>query len=348
MLETNMDMLSIRRRWLKAVLSGGTLATLSINSGACATVMMPRRLVSGEVADTTFGVKGDGTTNDRLALQRAIDGTLGKTLVITGRSRIDAQGLTLRTGSHIRFAPGASLKLLAHKADDYQVLRIWDVERVVVENACVDGSKELNAAIGGEEGIGISIVGSSQVTLISPTTINCWGDGIYIAGSYGHGLPYANNISVLDHHASGCRRQGVSIISARDVVFDHPVWTDIAGTAPSAGLDIEPDHNSNLLENIRIISPYTRNCTVGILVWLDALPGPVPRNVTIMISNHHDETSRDAAFSVSGLRLRGRVVTGLITSVSPVWEHPRAKDFLSYDFDAAGPKIVLTHPVTIR
>jgi hypothetical protein len=131
-------------------------------------------------------------------------------------------------------------------------------------------------------------------------------------------------------------------------VFDHPVWTDIKGTAPSAGLDIEPDDNSDVVENIRIISPYTRNCEVGILVWLKALPGTVPRNVSVEISNHHDEASRQAAFSVSGLRLRGNVVTGRIASISPVWEHPLGKGFLSYDFDTDGPQIVLANPMTIR
>jgi Right handed beta helix region len=337
-----------RRSWLKAVLSGCALAVGDRTPGAKEPIPAPPALAANEVADTRFGVKGDGTTNDRVALQRAIDCTVGKTLVITGRSRIDAKGLYIRSGSHIRFAPGASIKILAHDADTYQVLRIWDVQRVVLENATVDGSKELNAAPSGEQGIGISIVGSSDITLISPTTVNCWGDGIYIAGSYVGRLPYACNIKVIDHHASGCRRQGVSIISARNVVFDHPVWTDIKGTAPSAGLDIEPDHNSNILENIRIISPYTRNCEVGILVWLNALPGPVPRSVSVEISNHRDEASRAAAFSVSGLRLRGSVVTGRIASISPVWEHPHGKGFLSYDFDASGPQIVLTNPVTIR
>jgi parallel beta-helix repeat protein len=335
-----------RRALLKAALAAGIFDLVAARAGAAAEHPGGDK----EVIDSWFGVKGDGVTNDRVALQRAIDNAVGvgKTLVITGKSRVDVTGLTVRTGSRIRFANGASIKFLPHDEDTYQVLRLWDVQNVIIENANVDGSKELNSARGGENGIGISVVGSSNVTLTNPITINCWGDGIYIAGSYAKKLPYAENIKVTNHHASGCRRQGVSIISAKTVLFDHPVWTDIQGTAPSAGLDIEPDHNSDIIENVRIVSPYTRNCTVGILVWLKLIAGPEPRNVSIEITNHHDEMSRDAAFSVSGLRLHGNKVTGRIASISPVWDRPRGKGFLSYEQDDGGPQIVVADPKTIR
>ena len=57
------------------------------------------------------------------------------------------------------------------------------MRHVLLENPHVDGSKELNSATGGEWGMGISIAGSTDVTITIPRTINCWGDGIYIANS---------------------------------------------------------------------------------------------------------------------------------------------------------------------
>ena len=125
---------------------------------------------SGVMLDTSFGVKGDGTTNDRAALQAAIDGSVGQILLITGKSRIDVTGLTLRSDTHIRFAKGASIKLLPHNSDSYQILRVWDVNNVSIEAPYLDGSKELNSATSGEWGMGISIAGSSNVTITSPTT----------------------------------------------------------------------------------------------------------------------------------------------------------------------------------
>ena len=79
---------------------------------AVADVVTNQRAAADEVVDRWFGVSADGKTNDRPALQKAVDSSVGKTLVITGPCRIDAQGLHMRSNSRVRFAPGASLKLL--------------------------------------------------------------------------------------------------------------------------------------------------------------------------------------------------------------------------------------------
>lgn len=294
------------------------------------------------VTDKSFGVAGDGRTNDRARLQSAIDASVGKTLMITGKSRVDAAGLDLRSGSHVRFAPGASIKLLPHDTSSYQIVRIWDVHQILLENAALDGSKELNSAKSGEWGMGISIAGSSNVTIASATTQGCWGDGLYISNSYHIDQMYSSAIRVFDHHANQCRRQGASIISGKDILIERAVWENIGGTSPSAGLDIEPNNNWDVLENIRIVSPTTRNCRIGILVFLKEIAGPIPKNIQIDISDHRDEASTDAAFSVSGLNTKGRIVTGHIASRSPTWVAPRLASVESVDYDKRGPAIIVT------
>lgn len=300
------------------------------------------------VTDKSFGVKGDGSTNDRSSLQIAIDQSLGKTLLITGDCRIDEQGLALRSGSRVRFAPGASIKLLPHNASFYQIIRIWDVHDVVLEHATLDGSKELNSAPNdphnGGYGMGISIAGSSNITLVSPTTTGCWGDGIYIANSYRNRNTWPAGIRVLDHRASRCRRQGVSIISGSNIVFKRPVWESIGGTMPSAGLDIEPNSNLDVLHNIRIVSPTTRNCRTGILMYLQMLVGPTPQNIQIEITNHRDESSAVSPLNISGLELNGNVVKGRIVVDSSTWVSPRVSTLRSEDYDRAnGPAIIVSN-----
>ncbi|MGT2472201.1 hypothetical protein [Paraburkholderia terrae] len=298
------------------------------------------------VVDKAFGVKGDGQSNDRTNLQRAIDQSVGKTLLMTGASRIDASGLQLRSGSRLRFEPGSSLALLPHEQATYQMLRIWDVQGVVVEGAVLDGKKDLNKA-GNEAdrdgyGMGISVAGSSNVTLISPVTVGCWGDGIYIANSYQRKGQTSSHITVLDHLASDCRRQGVSIVSGSNILIERPVWQRIGGTLPSAGLDIEPNSNLDVLDNIRVVNPVTRHCRTGILIYLQALVGPRAKLINIEISGHRDELSAVAPLNISGLKLDGNVVTGSIRVNSSTWVGSRMRRLRSDDYDVIrGPKIIM-------
>ncbi|MCG7403513.1 MULTISPECIES: hypothetical protein [Caballeronia] len=331
-----------RRQVIRSLLMGAVAGGAGV-AGFDARAAQKRDVVT----DKSFGVRGDGKTNDRIALQRAIDQSVDSTLLITGKCRIDDKGLDLRRDSHLRFAPGASIKLLPHDTSFYSIFRIWDVSNVLVENAVLDGSKELNAAKPAlrenGHGMGFSIAGSTEVTLISPKTIGCWGDGIYIANSYNVAFKYSSGIRVVNHHADRCRRQGVSIISGRNIVFENPLWENIGGTQPEAGLDAEPNSNADILENIRIVNPTTRNCRYGIIVWLEEIVGPMPKHVDIGITNHRDEGASDAAFAVSSLKLNGRKVSGQIASHSPTWVSPKMSTVESIDYDKAGPKIIVTN-----
>lgn len=314
---------------------------------AAGTVCGQPRIESNEVFDHSFGVKGDDRTDDRVALQTAIDASVGKTLVITGHTRIDTQGLTLRSGSRILFAPGASIRLLPHDSANYQMLRIWDVQHVEIVGANLDGANDLSSAqkdpLAHGYGMDISIAGASDVRLVNPVTNNCWGDGIYIAGSYDKSrAPYSENVTIIGHHADGCRRQGVSLISGRNIHFVDPVWEHISGTLPSAGLDAEPNSNDDVLDQIRIDNPTTVRCKVGILVWLKEIAGKRPVVVDIVVNHHTDIDSEQGSFSVSGLDTSKGAVTGRIASIAPDWTTRLANPYVHRHYDNDGPRVEIT------
>ena len=96
------------RRAVNAFLLSSLVGAITRPLAAVADVAAKQHAVPDEVIDRSFGVKADGKTNDLAALQKAVDNSVGKTLVITGPCRIDAEGLHMRNNSRVRFAPGGS------------------------------------------------------------------------------------------------------------------------------------------------------------------------------------------------------------------------------------------------
>jgi hypothetical protein len=60
-----------------------------------------------------------------------------------------------------------------------------------------------------------------------------WGDGFYVGGGEG--------AIILDCVADKNRRQGVSIVHGKKIRVHGCTFSDTSGTAPMAGIDVEPD-----------------------------------------------------------------------------------------------------------
>ena len=102
------------RRAVNVFILGSMVGAITRPLASVADVVTNQHASTDEVVDRWFGVRADGKTNDRAALQKAVDSAVGKTLVISGPCRLDGQGLHMRSNSHVRFMPEASLKLLPH------------------------------------------------------------------------------------------------------------------------------------------------------------------------------------------------------------------------------------------
>lgn len=87
---------------------------------------------------------------------------------------------------------------------------------------------------------GINIHECYNVTISNITIEKCAGDCIYI----GYRNTPANEIKFINLTLDNGRRQGISITSAENVLIDNCRISNINGTSPQSGIDIEPNADS--------------------------------------------------------------------------------------------------------
>lgn len=205
-----------------------------------------RRGGRGTIGVLERGARGDGRHDDTRAFQIAIDGlgrSGGVVDVPPGEYLIDPlRSVRLRSGVHLRLAPGARLVAIANAAERAYVLLAENVRDVRISGGEILGERDRHRGRGGEWGHGLMIRGSSRVTVRDLRISRCWGDGISI-GASGRGEGIASTDILIENVACrGNRRQGLTIGRSRRVrVFDSE-FSGTQGTKPEYGIDIEPDH----------------------------------------------------------------------------------------------------------
>ena len=111
---------------------------------------------------------------------------------------------------------------------------------------------------------GISAIGCKGVVIEGLTVEDTGGDGICIGS--------AADIVVRDCKLLRNHRQGISICDGENVLVERCLMADTAGTAPSAGIDFEPDSAGERLKNIVVRNSIVRgNAGAGFQVCLNQL-----------------------------------------------------------------------------
>lgn len=99
---------------------------------------------------------------------------------------------------------------------------------------------------------GIYLDSCINVNIYGLTIRDTGGDGVYL-GSTGKG--YGSNVTVKDIVFDNNYRQGISVISAENLLIENCVLKNTSGTGPAAGIDLEPDNPADRLVNVVV-----RNC----------------------------------------------------------------------------------------
>jgi parallel beta-helix repeat protein len=101
----------------------------------------------------------------------------------------------------------------------------------------------------------ISLRGASDIRLLGLTLESSGGDGVYIGPTEDDRRIACRKVTIEDCVCKDNHRQGISVISAEDLTIANCTFSGTKGTAPQAGIDLEPSHPRDLMVNIEV-----RNC----------------------------------------------------------------------------------------
>ena len=142
---------------------------------------------------------------------------------------------------------------------NYQILEVTGTNVTISGKGTVCGDRTNHLGNSGEWGMGIRIWAAEKVCIKNIDVIDCWGDCIYIGGN-------TDNVEIDNCNLRNSRRQGISITSAKDVVIKNCEISNIFGTPPQYGIDIEPNKN-NIVEGVKIVNNSIYNCFGGIAIY---------------------------------------------------------------------------------
>lgn len=121
----------------------------------------------------------------------------------------------------------------------------------------------------------LSLVGCTNVKVFGLTLKDSGGDGIYVGTTKSQN--YCRDIHIKGVTCEGNYRQGISVISAMNLLIEDCRLVNTAGTPPAAGIDLEPNGPEE-----RLVDCVIRNCVAennaggGFFVYLKALSSESP------------------------------------------------------------------------
>lgn len=273
-----------------------------------------QEVMEGKRADASAAWWGFNAEDSTAALQAAFDSKAKHILIpYTGKPWI-VRPLQLHSNQEIELAPGV---VILAKRGEFQgvgdsVFAAQDVSNLTIRGygATIRMWKhdyQNPPYKKGEWRMGVRIQGSKNVLIEGLRVESSGGDGFYVDGSPTHLA--SENVTLRDCSADGNHRQGLSVISAVNLLVENCTFSNTRGTAPQAGIDLEPDAPNQLLQNIVIRnSVFENNQGSGMDVYLKQLNGtsaPVSILFDHCLSRVTDGADTSSGISIGAVRDAG-------------------------------------------
>jgi hypothetical protein len=238
-----------------------------------------REVMEGKRTEASAAWWGFDAADATAALQAAFDSKARRVLIpYMGKPWI-VRPLELRSNQEVDLAPGV---VLLAKRGEYRDVKDSLLTARDVENVTIRGygatlrmwkrDYQNPPYKKGEWRMGVEMQGAKHVLIEGLRVEDSGGDGFYVDG--GKSRLWSEDVTIRDCAADGNHRQGISVISAVNLTVENCTFSNTEGTAPQAGIDLEPDAANQRLQNIVIRnSVFENNQGSGMDVYLKQMNG---------------------------------------------------------------------------
>lgn len=258
------------------------------------------------------GVPTDGVTDVTAKLQKALADAAGGVLhVPSGRYLVNADpatGGSLRPASDTTIAldAGAVLEVIPNGVDFSYLFRLESVQRVSISGGTLVGDREEHTSTTGEQGHLIAVFDSTDVRISDLTVTGAWGDGILIGYADDPGSE-SRRVLVDGVRSIDNRRLGLSVIGGIDIEIAHSTFVANAGTAPGAGIDLEPEPGFEVRDVVIHGCRFTHNEGDGLLLGGLASDGAISDITIAGCVSERNGIDGVACFSAQRVTIEGLV-----------------------------------------
>ncbi len=233
------------------------------------------KCLAGEVTEAKASWWGFTEEDATQALQAAINSgvpkliveNMGKPWIVTPISLVSDQEIVFEEGCEILARRGefkgtndslftaASVQNVTLRGEgDGATFRMWQED---YDNPDLYAKAEWRHCL--------QLRGASDINVFGLTLRDSGGDGIYLG--IGSGGTTNLNVHIKDVICDNNYRQGISVITAENLLIEDTVLRNTSGTPPQAGIDFEPNHPGERLVNVVMRNCLTENNNASGYMW---------------------------------------------------------------------------------
>ena len=162
----------------------------------------------------------------------------------------------LKPNSNTGIVLDGNIMLQPNALKEYNIIDITKKTNVIISGkGSLVGDVDKHKGRYGEWGMGLNITSSKDIIIKDILIKNCWGDCIYLGQSKIASDEYSENVRIEHVTCEAGRRQGLSLIAGKNIQIKNSRFINtgkIKYTAPGRGIDIEPNDNKTVVQNILI------------------------------------------------------------------------------------------------